>query len=165
MPLSGPTFNIQPTQSQPTLNTYITVFNVIAAGAGNAVEILGSASKTVAVSRIFLGKPSVGVTLVIRKQSAASTGGASTTTTLVPLNSTNAAATSVVRQYTAVPAAGALVGEVYRNAVATTETATVVFAGTPQFQNGILNGVAETLAVNVDAAATIVGFIEWVEYS
>ena len=164
MPLSGPTFNIQPTQSQPTLSTYITVFNVIAAGAGNAVEILGSASKTVAVSRIFLGKPSVGVTLVIRKQSAASTG-ASTTTTLVPLNSSSAVATAVAKQYTAVPAAGALVGEVYRNAVATTETATVVFAGTAQFQNGILNGVAETLAVNIDGAATIVGFIEWVEYS
>jgi hypothetical protein len=41
----------------------------------------------------------------------------------------------------------------------------VVFAGTAQFQNGILNGVAETLAVNIDGAATIVGFIEWVEYS
>jgi len=165
MPLSGSTFIIQPTQAQATLNTYITVFNVAIGGSGNAIEILGSGSKTIAISKIFIGKPNVGITLKIRKQSSASTGGTSTTTTLVPLNSNNAAATSVVRQYTVAPTAGTLVGLLYQNSLLTSDSDTIVFADTSQAQNAVLNSATETLAINVDAAVTIFGFIEWTEYS
>lgn len=77
--------------------------------------IAGSATKTVRVQRIQIS----GLTLTavaylhvnLAKYSTNATGGTSTTLTAAPLDSNSAAATAVVKAYTAVPTAGNKVGD------------------------------------------------------
>jgi hypothetical protein len=139
--------------------------------------IIGSASKTVTISRITISGqqsgPGVALFRVIRR-SAANTGGTSSTVTAVPNDTNNAAATAVVKAYTANPTQGAAVGDVVSWEVSipgTGQTAFTPFSQTfgavPGQQGIVLRGVAQTLAINLNGV-TMGGSalnitIEWTE--
>lgn len=128
------------------------------------VTIIGSATKTVRVLQIelFSTQTLAGTnTFFIVKRSAADTGGTSATPTIVPHDSGSAAATAVVRSYTANPAAlGAVVGTVQLARITTPAPAGAGPEGylfdfmKSGIDSGIvLRGVAETLALNFNGAA------------
>jgi hypothetical protein len=79
-------------------------------------NIIGSASKTVTVKRITVSGmtlTAVGYfTINVEKLSTASSAGTSTTLAAVPLDANAAAATAVVKAYTAAPTKGNLVGTI-----------------------------------------------------
>lgn len=144
------------------LSSYWTAFAVIGAASGDVVEIIGSASATVQVLAITISKPSASVVFTIVKRSTAATGGASANATLVPLDSGNAAATAIIKNYTADPTEGAAVGTIYRQTLATSDVVTVDIANS-NGQPVVLRGIAQTLCVNVAGATnfdTIIAFIE-----
>jgi hypothetical protein len=145
----------------------------------DVATIIGSATKTIRVTRLELSttQTTAGVnTWFIIVRSAADTGGTSATPTIVPLDSNNAAVTSVVRSYTANPTGlGAAVGTLRATRIlsdATGTTAQTVY--TFDFTNSglssgiVLRGVAQTLALNFGGAALPVGLsvsvnFEWSE--
>lgn len=142
--------------------TYRVDFGALVGVAGNIVEIAGSATRTVRLNYIFVPKPTAQITLIGRKQSTASGVAASTTPTPVPLDSANAAATAVVTLYTAAPALGNLVGAIFSMVVGTSDVFRDFF-GQNIVQQVVLRGVNETFALNIDAGATVRGYIEWTE--
>lgn len=142
--------------------TYRVDFGALAGVAGNIVEIIGSATRTVRLNYVFVPKPTAQITLIGRKQSTASGAAASTTPTPVPLDSTDAAATAVVTLYTAAPALGTLVGAVFSMVMGTSDAFREAF-GQGAVQQVVLRGVAESFALNIDAGATVRGYLEWTE--
>lgn len=138
-----------PTQEVP-LATYITSFSAVAA-IGTAVEVIGSATKTVKVWEIFVEKPSVAATFLVRKHSSASTGGSSTNQTIVPCEDLDAAATAVVKAFTAAPTAGTLLGNVWTTQMATTEREDILYGG-GRTKPITLRGTSQTLTVNTNVA-------------
>lgn len=149
---------------------------VPAAAATDVFTIIGSASKTVRIRRISASVTTtagsgLALTVQLIKRSTANTGGTSTTPTVVPYDSTNAAATAVVRNYTANPTLGTAVGTVVsrRARAATTGTevpeAVWIFGG--DTQPIVLNGVAQQLSINFNGAtitAPVACFtVEWTE--
>ena len=157
---STPAYTATAASAKPTYRADFS--GVVGAGSGNLVEIAW-VSGTVKILAIHFAKPSATSTLVIRKQSAASTGGTSANTTIVPLDSGFSAATATVKQFTAVPTAGTLVGNVYKNTIATTDTLLEEFgprSGAPI----VLRSAGQSVAINVDVACTPGGgYIEWTE--
>jgi hypothetical protein len=141
-----------PTQEQPVA-TYITSFSSVAGGAGNCVEIIGSATKTVKVWEVFIEKPTVAATFTLRKQSSASTGGASANQTITPCEDLDGAATAVVKAFTAAPTAGTLVGNIWNTIVATTDREDILFGG-GRTKPVTLRGTTQTLAINTTIAGT-----------
>ena len=146
------TANPFPVTDSP-LSTYMTSFSSVAAGQGHCVEVIGSASKTVKVWEVFIEKPTAEATFTLCKQSTADSGGSSSTPTIVPADSTNAAATAVVKAYTVAPTAGSLVGCVWNTVMATTEREDILFGGAST-QPVTLRGVAQTLTINTTVAGT-----------
>lgn len=150
--------------------------------------ISGSATKTVIVTALNIAPGATAAslaTLFWLKRSTANTGGTASNPAAIPVDSGDPAATAVISLYTAAPTTGTLVGNV--GAVAASITAV---SGAPLFYgltgstiNGvtpspsglvdirkpiILRGVAESLALNFNAAALPAGFtatwsVEWVE--
>ena len=86
------------------------------AAATDIFTIIGSATKTIRISRIqFSGRATAAAAcdVSIVKRSTADTGGTpGTVPTIVPLDSTDAAATAVCATYTAVPTLGTAVGAI-----------------------------------------------------
>jgi hypothetical protein len=112
------------------------------------------------------------------KRSTANTGGTPTTITPVALDSTNSAATASVKNYTANPTAGTLVGAIWSGqinspAIATSgigEIGRLLDFGDLFRQPIILRGVADVAAWNFGGAAlptglSIICFAEWTEES
>jgi hypothetical protein len=138
-------------------------------GAGDAVCIFGSASKTVRVKRIAISgtdttAQTVAAALVLR--SAANSGGTSTTPTVAPLDPSNAAGTAVVRAYTAVPTPGATIATVRAQSIplpaaaSATQYPPVVWTfGENSTQDIVLKGTAQGACVNFPAAFTTAGAI------
>ena len=87
-----------------------------AATATDIVQIIGSATTLVSINRITIsGTQTTGsmVKFVLAKRSTANTGGTFTSPTLVPHDSADAAATTVISNYTANPTStGTLVGNI-----------------------------------------------------
>lgn len=139
------------------------------------ITIYGSASKTIRVNRITFSstQTSAGINnIFIIKRSATNTAGTSTTPTVVPLDSSNAAGTAVMRQYSVNPSGlGSAVGTItaIRILTPTTTSATqsqYVFDYTSG--NVVLRGTSEGLCVNFAGAALPTGLsiavsIEWEE--
>lgn len=145
------------------------------------LNIIGSASKTITVKRIAVS----GVTLTavaylmvnVVKLSTASTGGTSTTLVNVPTDSNFAAATAVVKAYTAAPTAGNLVGTVSSQRIlgqATTAAAAGIprdwlfdFGDMPETRGIVLRGATQELALvwatAPGSAPTLAIDIEWTE--
>jgi hypothetical protein len=110
------------------------------------------------------------------RRSADNTGGTSTALTIVPLDSSNAAATAAARFYTAAPTLGTLVGPVASarllfNAAGsgTLEKIPLVFNFSGQSsQQIVLRGVSQILSINMSAVAgnftpTLSGYIWFTE--
>lgn len=144
-------------------------------------NIIGSATKTITVKRITVSGmtlTAVGYfTINVEKLSTASTGGTSTTPAAVPLDSTNAPATAVVRAYTAAPTKGTLVGTIaswralwqatVAAAAGVTDYFTFNFGDMRETKGVILRGVAQELALTfpvvLASAGTLAVDIEWTE--
>ncbi len=145
-------------------------------------NIIGSATTTVTVKRIRISGVSIATAvnyLVFNlvKYSTATSGGTSTTLVAVPIDSNSAAATAVVKAYTAVATDGALIGTLCSAKVLCPITATaaalqfgedIFFDFTANGQNGIvLRGTAQELALLYPVAAATVPTqaidVEWTE--
>lgn len=158
-------------------NTYSTAFNVASAASATDIAVIsGSATKTTYVQRVIVTgiQTTAGLAEVLLiKRSTADTGGTSSAPGIVPHDSSNAAATSIVLAYTANPGAlGTAVGT-FRRAYAPIAGVTsvvnpiVVFDFGDKGQAITLRGVAQQLAVNLNGV-TITGgtfdiVIEWYE--
>lgn len=138
---------------------------VLANSATDVFTISGSATKTVKIYRVLFyltATTGSNATFIGLKRSSLNTGGTSTTPTKVPFDSTNDAATAVVRSYTANPTAlGSLVGNMLTFGVYVSGGGTI---GSNPFsllienttQPIILRGLNELFAVNM-AGATFSG--------
>lgn len=148
-----------------------------ASSATDFFTITGSATKQVRVKRIACnGISTAAATAIVQvvKRSTANSAGTATTPTKVPLNTAaGIAATGVVRAYTANPTLGTAVGtiavaELTTNTVATSafNNSGVVFDFRDQWV--VLNGTAQVLALNGNAASFTSGAalnceVEWSE--
>lgn len=157
----------QPTPSpkafKPTYQASITGL-VTAASATDFFTIQGSATKTVTVLNLeCYGTASTAATadILVIKRSAANTTGTSTTPTGVPIDSASPAATALVKAYTVNPGAlGTSVGTIRATKLALPLPATgavlqrlqLLFGDGPGEQGVTLRGVAQTLALNGNAA-------------
>jgi hypothetical protein len=134
----------------------------IAGSATDFFTITGSATKTVRVKKIELSF-TVNVTLgasqsfdvQLVKRSTANSSGTSTTPAITPHDSSDAAATAVVRGYTVNPTLGSLVGVVRAlkltaNSVNTTNPVVRVVWEFPA--PVVLRGTSEVLAVNLNGS-------------
>lgn len=139
-----------------------------AVAATDIVQIIGSASTTVSISRITIsGTQTTGgmVRFILTKRSTANTGGTFTFPNLVPHDSTDTSATIVISNYTANPSTiGTLVGNVKQQFIPfSTVTATTKNIYTFEFADKgkpiVLNGVAQVLAINLNGVTVAGGSI------
>lgn len=152
-----------------------------AASATDFLTIVGSATKTVAVTRAEcngIGSTAATPEIFALRRSTANTGGTSTTPAPTTMDTNNAAATAVVRAYTANPGAlGTVVGSALNVArmpmpLAATGadlTRTNFINAGYTSQPVVLRGVAQTFALNGNGATLAAGavvdcLIEWIEY-
>lgn len=150
--------------------------------ATDVFTIIGSATKTVYVHKITVNGTRTAHAhdlVILNKRSTANTGGTSTVRTIVPHDSSNEAATAVVRSYTANPTVGTLVGNIFSSRVSfpvqTPSNAQGnggsvrpwVWDSGHDGQPIILRGVAQQLAVNLNGVTITGGLlnisIEWSE--
>ena len=147
--------------------------------------ISGSATKTVKIQRIILTADQTTASVVVVnlvKRSALDTAGTSTTLTAVPYSSASAAATAVVKSYTANPTAlGASVGNVSSDKLVITNSTGGGLANQSagglryewswgdgnQTQPIVLLTAAENLAINLGGVTVVGGsfniVVEWTE--
>lgn len=129
-----------------------------AASATDLFTIIGSGTKTVRIRELIVyGTQTTGSTvpIFIVKRSTADTGGSSTTGTAIPFSSSDAAATAVVKAYTANPSVGTPIGNLSYDVpfVAITQDILLSFDfNLLPYQVYTLNSAAETIAVNLNAA-------------
>lgn len=152
-------------QQQLHKAAYSMAFTVVpAATATDIFQLIGSATKTVEVTKIIIsGTQTTGgaVDVYLSKRSTANTGGTSTSATAVVHNSNDAVATAVGTIYTANPTTGTPVGNVWIEAIAipgitvTTNDITEIIFGVNS-KPIVLNGVAQALAINLNGV-TITG--------
>lgn len=125
--------------------------------------ISGSASKIIRVTRLALTASQTTAAqrdVLLIKRSAANTGGTSSTATGVAMDSTNSAATAVVRAYTANPTAlGAAVGTIRSRKVFIAGTAAnsdemIQDFGIRGTQAVVLRSAAESLCVNLNGVTS-----------
>lgn len=151
-----------------------------AALATDVFTIIGSATKSVKVLRVSISGTTtsgsgVTVNLAIVKRSSADTAGTSSVITNVVHDSNDAAATAVVRSYTANPTLGTTVGSVRTARFAFPTAGLLESTGvSSEYEFGFgpekaitLRGVAEQLVINL-GATTITGgilsaYVEWTE--
>jgi hypothetical protein len=163
-----------------TKATYSATSAIAFSSAANATDIFtitGSATKTVKIVRIgFSGTQTTAATnnILLIKRSTANTAGTSAAATAVPHDSSDAAATATVLNYTANPTLGATVATVRANRAfipATNTAATVAFYeysfGDKPEKQITLRGTGQVLAINLNST-TIAGgaftcFVEWTE--
>lgn len=148
---------------------------VAANTATDIFTIFGSATKTIRVTRLTLTGTQTTATqnnFLVIKRSTANTAGTSTTPAAVPHDSTNPAATAVVRAYTANPTLGTTVGtiiarKVYIGTATGNSDEFISEFGTRNCQAVVLRGTGECLSVNLNSV-TVTGNnlnirIEWTE--
>ena len=150
------------TRPEPKPPTHRVEIGVVAGGAGFAAELIPGVDRKLIVHAVYFSKPSAAVTLRLLKNSSPSSGGTSTNGAVTPLDS-GFSSRATCKLFTAAPTAGTQVGsDLFEGVIQTTEVLYEEFG-----QNGqnllVLRGANETLAVNVSAAATIVGYIEFSE--
>lgn len=149
---------------------------IVNAAATDIFTLIGSATKTVRVTRVGVSGVSgsaITVDVVLVKRSAADTVGTSTAPAAIPLDSADAAGTAVAKAYTVNPTLGAAVGTVaVKKAMFGTSAdwaipAEFEFGAPTPAKPVVLRGVAEQLAVNLGGATVtsplIDVFVEWTE--
>jgi len=146
-------------------DTYEMWFPVAAAGSGDAVEIVGSASRVGRVLEIYVANPSVQTVFQFVKRSTAASGGTASNPPATPLDSNDAAATVVIKNYSVVPTPGTIVGSpLFKKTLATSQHLDKVWAdggGQPP----TLRAITETICINVDGAVTFDVYLRWTEAS
>jgi hypothetical protein len=154
-----------------TTATYLAVSNnfLPATNPTDIFTITGSATKIIKIRRIFFAgvkSASAIVDVLLVKRSTANTGGTSTAIPIVPNDSTNSAATAVVRNYTANPTLGTTLGFVdnkkyfINGGISDISNQLFEFNGTLK-QPIVLRGIGEVLAVNLNATATTMAGGNW----
>ena len=148
-----------------------------AALATDIVTITGSASKTIAITRIDIDGVQTTASQIILffiRRSTADTGGTFTSPALIPLSTLSTAATATVLAYTANPTVGTVVGTMSANRLfvpgaATTSDAqglSVAYGALSQ-QPLSLRGIRQVLAINLNGVTIAGGSvninIEWTE--
>jgi hypothetical protein len=161
---SGPLGNISVNTEglKPSYAATTAVFSPGTAATTTIAQIVGSATKTIRVTRVVLSASiattaeNYGVTLT--KRSTAASGGVAVAATVCPLDSNNAAGTAVVNSYTTTPTAGTSVGIVaggnyFANVPPAQCGAPLIFdfGGRPS-QCPVLRGVAQSLDVTLSLA-------------
>lgn len=149
----------------------------LAAATTDVVTITGSASKTIRVTRISVSgtaTAAAGVDIQIIKRSTANSGGTSAAITIAPHDSTNAAASATLLNYSANPTLGTTVA-VIRSSLMTFTTSAGAIPSVPYVidfttrnaQGIVLRGTTQVLAVNLGGATVTGGVIyvdiEWTE--
>lgn len=169
--------SVQTKSEQILKATYSASFGVATAVTHQDVAIIvGSGTKTVTVTRIEVTgiQTTSGIVQVyLDLRSTDNSGGTSTTPAKIPHDSTSAAATAVVRQYTANPTLGTSVGFIRRLHQAWTAAASAANISTTIWPFGdleqpiILRGTSQCLAVNLNGVTVTggacVGTITWTE--
>ena len=138
--------------------------------------IIGSATKTIKITRVALTanqNTAAQRDILLIKRSAANAGGTSTLASVVPHDSNNAAATAAVRGYTVNPTTlGASVGtlrtkKVFIGSASGNSDEFILDFGSRPAQEIVLNGVAQTLSLNLNGATSSGGVfnisVEWTE--
>lgn len=152
----------------PLTYSTTTAFQTPVATPTDIVGIIGSATTTVRVQKIILSsaQTTAGINKwFLIKRSVADTGSTIVNPTIVPLDSTNAAATAVVNQYTVSnPTTGTAVGTVLTSYAPSTLPAStgasgdaVIFDAKLSGQPIVLRGVAQELDLNFAGAAVPTG--------
>lgn len=149
---------------------------VAAASAAPFLAVVGSGTKTIRVQRIRISGPTLTAVAYNAfeacKYSTDHTGGTSTTPAITPSDSTDAAATAVVRQYTAAPTAGTLTGIIGSTRTllqATTAAAAGVFDRPVEFDfrnqgsadEGVIRGAAQNISIGFQAAPATAVTLAW----
>lgn len=143
---------------------------------GPFFTLIGSASKTVRLRRLFftgtIAAAAANVIILLSKRSAAYTSGTASAMTALPVDANDAAATAVASAYTAAPTPGALVGtlEVRRALLAVTgavATPEVLFDFTRgEAKPPVLRGVAQGLDLSFQTApGNVVAGSIWAEWT
>ena len=166
-----------PTAAPSTTYSASIVGLATALTATDIFTITGSATRTVRVTRFMVNgvqTTAAQVNVLIIKRSTANTAGTSTAPTRVAYDSTNAAATATVLAYTANPTLGTAVGTASASrafipgaATASDAQGLEIVSGDVGQQSMTLRGIAEVLAVNLNATtvtgAAINVTVEWTE--
>lgn len=139
--------------------------------------ITGSATKTISVLYIGISttQTTAGVnTWLLLERSTANSAGTSAVVPSVQSDNNVSAATAVVRQYTANPTAGTLVGRIWTGRVVSPAPATVGVGDLekaiefPSNMPSVLSGVGQVLALNFNGAAlppglSVTASVRWME--
>ncbi len=163
--------------AKPTYSATSAIAFTSATTATDIFTITGSTTKTIRVIRVGFSaqlQASGVVDVLLVKRSTANTGGTSAAATAVPNDSSSAAATATVLNYTVNPTLGATVGTVRGARVffptAGTDTGDSVYEwllGNIPGQAIVLRGTTQVLALNLTGAtingATWVCYVEWTE--
>lgn len=165
-------------KESPNSSTYSAAVTALSS-ANNPTDIFtitGSATKTIRVTRVRVdGTQTTSGTANIQiiRRSTANSAGTSTAPTPVAHDSTNVAATAVVRAYTANPTLGTIVGlirsdrEFVPAVTALGEEVIYDFADSRGVQQIVLRGTNEVLSVNLNAVTVTGGLFnisfEWIE--
>jgi len=148
------------------------------AGAADILNIAGSATRTVRVTRIAVSGRATAANqldVAVVKRASANSGGSPTALAAVSHDSLDGAATAVVNAYGAAPTPGTLVGTI-RAVQSNVSAAGSGGAATPiEWDFGwvndktvILRGTAESISINLGGGAVPAGtvlnlFVEWTE--
>ena len=148
-----------------------------ASTATDIFTITGSATKTIRVLRLGISATQTTaspINLSLVKRSTGNSGGTSTTLTNVPLDSNDAAASAVVRSYTANPTLGTSVGNIKNlkftvsasNANGSPQIQVILVFGERTGHTIVLRGTSEILAFNLNST-TLTGnsFSIWAEWT
>ena len=151
--------------------------NIANIGAGDIFCIYGSATKTIAISRVHITATATSAIVVneaVIKRSSVASGGTPVAETAVPLDSNNIAATATVTGYTVSPTPGTTVGTVVAHKLAIGVQGNTAAASEAAHDFGylsdqpiILHGVAQGLCVNSSAAGAGASWavnIRWTEF-
>lgn len=145
-----------------TLPTYRVDFAVSGA-TGSAVELVGSPTARLLIQQIVYVKPGTAHTLKIKKLRTLSTGGTSSPGTIIPLDSRFSNSGATVNLYTVAPTQGTVVGNLYDGAVAVGDVLIDEYGNERNSSPLVLNGINETVALDISGNSTITGYIEWTE--
>lgn len=154
------TWTVSSVPSSSTKATYSAAATFTAVATPTDVfTITGSGTKTIKVSEIGINGTNTGNTNILInliKRSSANSAGTPTTATAVPLDSSDAAATAVVRSYTTNPTLGTTVGSIrvdyaFFPTLASTNAGTSIAHdfGVDNDKAPTLRGTSEVLAVNL----------------
>jgi hypothetical protein len=135
--------------------TYDYAFNFAGVN-GVCLQVQGSGTKLVRIKLVFVN-PSATDTLTLNVCSSAATAGTSQTLTAGSHDSTDAAATAVVKTFTVAPTPGTSIAAITPTLALTSSNFATVTFGDNGTKEVTLNGSSQFFTVTGNAAATLVG--------